>query len=160
MGMGARYTLVRKLGAGGMGDVWEGVDTSLGRRVAIKTIKPELASDPLMFARFRQEAEAAAGLGHPNIIQVIELTDDSPPLLVMEMLDGQSLRDLLHAEGRLAPQRACFIALQILSALAAAHGARIVHRDIKPGNVYVVKTLAVADFVKVLDFGIAKLLDR
>ena len=159
-GAGARYTLVRKLGAGGMGDVWEATDTSLGRRVAVKTLKPELAIDPQMFARFRQEAEAAASLGHPNIIQVIELTTDDQPLLVMEMLDGQSLRDLIIAEGRLAQPRACFIALQILSALAAAHGARIVHRDIKPANVYVVKTLAVADFVKVLDFGIAKLLDR
>ena len=154
-----RYALERKLGAGGMGEVWEARDTSLGRRVAVKTIKPNVASVTQVFARFRQEAETAASLGHPNIIHVIELTTGDPPLLVMELLDGRSLRELLAETGRLEARRACFIALQILSALSAAHSARIVHRDIKPANVFIVRTLAVEDFVKVLDFGIAKLLD-
>ena len=154
-----RYVVGRVLGGGGMGEVYEAVQKGLSRRVAIKLLKPELAKNPEMLSRFRLEAEAAAALGHPNIVQVTDLSvvPGEVPYLVMEHLDGRSLHDLIETEGRLAPERAAFIGLQILSALAAAHAAQIVHRDIKPANVFVVQTLA-QDIVKLLDFGVAKLL--
>jgi serine/threonine-protein kinase len=155
-----RYVVGRVLGGGGMGDVYEAVQRGLSRRVAIKLLKPELAKDPEMLSRFRREAEAAAALGHPNIVQVTDLCVEPGEMayLVMEHLEGKSLDDILVAEGRLAPDRAVFIALQVLSALASAHAAQIVHRDIKPGNVFVMRTLA-QDIVKLLDFGVAKLLE-
>jgi serine/threonine-protein kinase len=155
-----RYVIGRVLGGGGMGDVYEAVQRGLSRRVAIKLLKPELARNPEMLSRFRLEAEAAAALGHPNIVQVTDLcvVPGEAPYLVMEHLDGKSLHDIIATEGRLAPERASFIALQVLSALAAAHTAGIVHRDIKPANIFVVQTLA-QDIVKLLDFGVAKLLE-
>ena len=159
--LGGKYVIVRPLGSGGMGEVYEAIQKDLSRPVAIKLLRVEVASDPAMFLRFRREAEAAASLGHPNIVQVLDFRNEpgEPPMLVMEKLEGRSLRDLLADPGPLAPARAVFIAVQILSALAAAHDANIVHRDVKPANVFILKTLAVRDFVKVLDFGIAKFLD-
>ncbi len=155
-----RYVIGRVLGGGGMGEVYEAVQRGLSRRVAIKLLKPELAKNAEMLSRFRLEAEAAAALGHPNIVQVTDLcvTPGERPYLVMEHLDGKSLHDIITNEGRLAPDRAAFIAQQVLSALAAAHAAGIVHRDIKPANIFVVQTLA-QDIVKLLDFGVAKLLE-
>src|SRR5437763_17143162 len=122
-----------------MGEVYEAVQRGLSRRVAIKLLKPELAKNAEMLSRFRLEAEAAAVLGHPNIVQVTDLSvvPGEPPYLVMEHLDGQSLHDIISTEGRLQAERAVFIALQLLSALSAAHAAQIVHRDIKPANVFV-----------------------
>jgi serine/threonine-protein kinase len=156
-----RYVVGRVLGGGGMGEVYEAVQKGLSRRVAIKLLKPELATNPEMLSRFRREAEAAAALGHPNIVQVTDLCvqPNEPPYLVMEHLDGQSLHDLIGSEGRLTPERSVFIAMQILSALTAAHAAQIVHRDIKPANIFIQQTLAVSDIVKLLDFGVAKLLE-
>ena len=141
-----------------MGAVFEGTQEGLGRRVAVKLLDPQLAADPSQLERFRREGEVVAALGHPNIVQVTDLQfSDQGPFLVMELLRGQSLGGLLDAEQTLPPNRVAFIAAQVLSALGAAHRAGVVHRDIKPDNVFILSEAAVPDSVKVLDFGIAKL---
>ena len=152
---------MRPLGRGGMGEVYEAVQEPLSRKVALKTILPELAERSAAFSRFRREAESSAALGHPNIVQVTDFQNlpGEPPLLVMELLEGITLRAAIDAAGKMDPARACFIAMQILSGLEAAHRAGIVHRDVKPANVFLMSTLAVRDLVKVLDFGVAKLVE-
>lgn len=159
--LAGKYVIVRLLESGGMGDVYDAFQKDLSRAVAIKLLRADVVGEQATFLRFRREAEAAASLGHPNIIQILDFRNDdgAQPMLVMEKLEGRSLRDLLAEARTLAPPRAAFIGLQILSALAAAHAANIVHRDIKPANVFIIKTFAVRDFVKVLDFGVAKVLD-
>jgi serine/threonine-protein kinase len=159
--MAGKYVIVRPLESGGMGDVYDAWQKDLSRPVAIKLLRADVMADPAMFLRFRREAEAAASLGHPNIVRVLDFRNDpdEQPMLIMEKLEGKSLRELLGQEGMLTPPRAVFIALQILSALGAAHDAKIVHRDVKPANVFILKTFAVRDFVKVLDFGVAKVLE-
>lgn len=154
-----RYQIVRAVGRGGMGEVYEAVQVSLGRRVALKTIREDLAERADLLARFRREAESAAALGHPNLVQVTDFQANrgEPPFLVMEMLDGSTLKDVLEQAGRIDPARAAFIGVQVLSGLAAAHRAGIIHRDVKPGNLFLQSTTAMRDIVKVLDFGVAKL---
>ena len=145
-----------------MGAVYEAVQDDLGRRVAIKVLLDlSVAPSAESLARFRIEAEAAARLANPHIVQVSDFQTNAgePPFLVMELLSGQSLRELFRADGRMPWTRASRIGLQVLAALGAAHDAKIVHRDIKPANIFVVSSAAVADFVKVVDFGIAKLLE-
>ena len=157
--VGASYRIVRLIGHGGMGEVYEALHEPLSRRVALKKIRGDhIASDELL-TRFRREAEASAALGHPNIVQVTDfvLEDERSPAMVMELLEGRTLRDLVSGALRLEPSRAVFISLQILSGLAAAHDAGIIHRDVKPANVFLQKTLALRDHVKLLDFGVAKL---
>jgi serine/threonine protein kinase/predicted ATPase len=156
--LAGRYRLGVELGRGGVGRVYEAVDTRLQRRVAVKLLHAsELRHEQL--ARFRREALAAGSLGHPNIVQVTDFvaTPPEPPFLVMERLEGESLSQLLIREGSIAVERAGFIASQVLAALSAAHAAGIVHRDIKPGNVFIVEVSGVRDIAKVLDFGVAKL---
>lgn len=155
--LAGRYRLESILGKGGMGVVYEAVQEDLGRRVAIKLISGSVSSTGL--ARLRQEAEATARLGNPHIVQVTDFQSNpgEPPFLVMELLHGRSLRALLKAEGVIGWQRAARFGCQILEALAAAHAAGIIHRDIKPDNVFVLASAAVPDMVKVLDFGVAKL---
>jgi serine/threonine-protein kinase len=154
-----RYQIVRAVGRGGMGEVYEATQVQLARRVALKTIRAELASKPELLARFRREAESAAALGHPNLVQVTDFQANpgEAAFLVMEMLDGTTLAHVLESEGRLDPARAAFIAVQLLSGLAAAHRAGIVHRDVKPANIFLQSTSVMRDLVKVLDFGVAKL---
>ncbi|MBL8611629.1 MAG: protein kinase [Myxococcales bacterium] len=153
-----RYRIVRLLGEGGMGAVYEAVQLPIGRRCALKTLLPALARDPASVARFEREARAAASLGHPNIVQVTDfLWEGGIPVLVMELLEGRSLGAVLRDEGRVAPQRAAFVASQVLLALEAAHRAGIVHRDIKPDNVFLTSISGMTDIVKVVDWGIAKL---
>lgn len=156
--LGGKYRIVRKLGEGGMGAVYAGVQEPLGRKVAVKVLLPVLARDATLVGRFQREAELAASLGHPNIVQVTDFgVDDGSAFLVMDLLDGESLGSALERETALAPSRVCFIAAQVLSALEAAHARGVVHRDLKPDNIYLTSVSGVADLVKLLDFGIARL---
>jgi len=158
--LGGRYEVRRVLGQGGMGAVYEGCQSTLGRAVAIKLLRAELLEDPTSVLRFRREAEATARLGHPNIVQVIdfEWTEGEPPFLVMELLRGQSLRDLLKNEPALTEARVASIAVQVLAALDAAHAHGIVHRDLTPANIFLVEDAGGVEHVKLLDFGVAKLI--
>jgi serine/threonine-protein kinase len=159
--LGERYRLARLMGRGGMGAVYEAVDQGSSRRVAIKVLHPFLSEDGLPLARLRREAQAAASLGHPNVVEVIAFHSSPTELayIVMEHLEGRSLLELLKSEKTLPPQRVVPLVRHVLSALGAAHAAGIVHRDIKPGNVMVVAPEAGREVAKVLDFGIAKMME-
>jgi len=151
-----RYLLRRELGAGGMGVVYEAWQEDLRRAVAVKLLH---AASQAAITRFQREAQAAAALGHPHIVQVLDFgaPHGQPPFLVMELLSGQSLAELLEREGTLSAERARRFGIQVLSALEAAHAAGIVHRDIKPMNLFVTRTPTLGEVVKVLDFGVAKM---
>ena len=157
-----KYRVIRHLSSGGMGAVYEVEHRGLGKRLAAKMLKPELARREDLLERFRREARAASAIGHEHIIEVTDLgqTAHKVPFLVMELLAGQTLSALCKSERRLEPARAVHIARQILSALAAAHARGIVHRDLKPENVFLIERGGDPDFVKLLDFGIVKLLDE
>ena len=156
-----RYELGNLIGRGGMADVYEGVDTRLGRTVAVKLLKSDLANDPAFEARFRQEAQASARMGHPTIVRVYdageEITTDEYgnqhkfPFIVMEYVRGTLLRDLMH-ERRLTRQEALDYGIGVLTALEFSHRAGVVHRDIKSANIMINE----AGQVKVMDFGIAR----
>ncbi|MGE3633964.1 MAG: serine/threonine-protein kinase, partial [Sandaracinaceae bacterium] len=156
--LGQRYRILRVLGRGGMGAVYEAIQENLGRRVAIKVLLDGLSHDPDLVERFRREADAAGRLMHPHIVQVTDFlrSRGEPAAIVMELLDGEPLLAVLQ-RGPLPIARACRIAVQLLSALAAAHDAGIVHRDLKPANVFLVPLAGGDEYVKLLDFGIAKL---
>jgi eukaryotic-like serine/threonine-protein kinase len=150
--LGGRYRLARRMAIGGMGQVWEAEDTVLHRTVAIKILSDALSSDGTSAERFRREAQAAAGLSHPNVAGVFDYgEDDGTQFIVMELVAGETLAERIRREGRLDPGDAARIAGEIAAALEVAHEAGIVHRDIKPGNVM----LTEQGQVKVLDFGIA-----
>jgi serine/threonine-protein kinase len=158
--LGGKYRVVRILGEGGMGCVYEG-EQQLGttkRKVAVKTLHPHLSRDEKIKARFEREVGTIAELEHPNTIQVYDFgaTSDGILYIVMEFLHGRSLADLLEKEGALTPDRALHIVEQVCGSLEEAHGRGIVHRDLKPDNVVLVDRAGKKDFVKVLDFGIAK----
>ncbi|HKE98616.1 MAG TPA: Stk1 family PASTA domain-containing Ser/Thr kinase [Actinomycetes bacterium] len=147
-----RYERRQLLGSGGMGEVYEGYDRLLARRVAIKVLLDPYNRDPVFLTRFEREAQAAARLVHPNIVGVYDVgVQDETRFIVMEHVKGATLRDLLTQRRRLAPVRTIHIAVQVCSALAVAHAHGIVHRDIKPGNIMVDEH----DRVKVMDFGLA-----
>ena len=152
--LGGRYRLGERIGTGGMADVRKGVDVRLGREVAVKVLRPDLARDPSFQARFRREAQAAASLNAASIVSVYDTGEDphGVPYIVMEFVAGRTLRDVIHDEGRLLPQRALELTADICAALEVAHAAGIVHRDIKPANVM----LTPSGQVKVMDFGIAR----
>lgn len=160
--LGDRYEIGEVIGRGGMAEVHEGRDLRLGRRVAVKILRPDLARDPAFQARFRREAQSAAALNHPNIVAVYDTGEDVltseggertvVPYIVMEYVDGMTLRQLLASGRRLLPERALEITGGVLSALDYAHRHGIVHRDIKPANVMLTRT----GDVKVMDFGIAR----
>ncbi len=150
------YQILSRLGEGGMGVVYKARDTLLGRTVALKVLPPELVNDPERKRRFVQEAKAASSLNHPNIVTVYDIVgDEGVDFIVMEYVAGQTLAEIL-AGRRLALDDALKYAVQIASALAAAHGAGVVHRDLKPGNIMVDGQ----GVVKVVDFGLAKLAAR
>src|SRR5271165_446722 len=152
----AHYKIISLLGAGGMGEVYLAEDTRLKRKVALKTLAPELTGDEPGLRRFELEARAASALNHPNILTVYEFGQaDGLHFIVSEFVEGATLRQRME-RGRLELNAAVDIAIQIAGALAAAHACGIVHRDIKPENV-IVRTDGI---VKVLDFGIAKLSPR
>jgi len=152
--LGGRYRLGERIGTGGMADVRKGLDVRLGREVAVKVLRPDLARDPSFQARFRREAQAAASLSASSIVSVYDTGEDPDgvPYIVMEFVAGRTLRDVVHDEGRLLPQRALELTADICTALEVAHAAGIVHRDIKPANVM----LSPSGQVKVMDFGIAR----
>src|SRR5512141_3070325 len=148
------YEILAPLGAGGMGEVYRARDSRLRRDVAIKVLPPELATDPDRNQRFEQEARAASGLNHHNIVTIHDIgSSDSTVFIAMELVEGKTLREILLA-GALPTRRLLDIACQIADGLAKAHSAGIVHRDLKPENVMVSKD----GVVKILDFGLAKLL--
>ena len=158
--IGGRYELGELLGRGGMAEVRKGTDTRLGRVVAIKRLRTDLASDATFQARFRREAQSAASLNHPAIVAVYDTgeeaaTDGSEvnqPYIVMEYVAGRTLRDILREGRKILPERALEITSGVLAALDYSHRAGIIHRDIKPGNVM----LTPSGDVKVMDFGIAR----
>jgi serine/threonine protein kinase/Tol biopolymer transport system component len=156
------YEIASRVGAGGMGEVWRARDTRLGRDVAVKVLPESLAADPDRLRRFEQEARAAGSLNHPNLIAVYDVgADESTPYLVMELLEGETLRekiDEIPGEGgvRIPIRKALDYAGQMAEGLAAAHQRGIVHRDLKPDNVFVTND----GRVKILDFGLAKLAGR
>ncbi|MFW6723385.1 Stk1 family PASTA domain-containing Ser/Thr kinase [Streptomyces sp. MAR4 CNY-716] len=155
--LGGRYELGQVLGRGGMAEVYLAHDTRLGRTVAVKTLRADMARDPSFQARFRREAQSAASLNHPAIVAVYDTGEDyidgvSIPYIVMEYVDGSTLRELLHSGRKLLPERTLEMCTGILQALEYSHRSGIVHRDIKPANVMLTRT----GQVKVMDFGIAR----
>ena len=155
--LGNRYELGAVLGRGGMAEVFMARDIRLGRAVAVKTLRADMARDATFQARFRREAQSAASLNHPAIVAVYDTGEDyiggiSLPYIVMEYVDGSTLRDLLHSGRRLLPERAMEITSGVLQALDYSHRNGIIHRDIKPANVMLTRQGA----VKVMDFGIAR----
>lgn len=155
------YRITREIAAGGMGAIYEAVNVRLSnKRFAVKLLHPALAKDPGTIARFRREAEIATSLGHRHIVDVLDFhqTDRGQPYMVMEYLEGQTLQDLLSRVGTLVPQRVLEIVEQVGSALQAAHDNGIVHRDMKPENIFL-EDLGGEVIAKVLDFGISKIRD-
>jgi beta-lactam-binding protein with PASTA domain/tRNA A-37 threonylcarbamoyl transferase component Bud32 len=155
--LGERYEIGGVLGRGGMAEVHRGRDLRLGREVAVKVLRHDLARDPSFQVRFRREAQAAASLNHPAIVAVYDTGEDrtttgATPYIVMEYVEGETLRDVLRREGRLQPERAMSLAADICGALDFSHRNGIVHRDVKPGNVMITPQ----GTVKVMDFGIAR----
>ena len=158
--VGGRYELGELLGRGGMAEVRKGTDTRLGRVVAVKRLRTDLASDATFQARFRREAQSSASLNHPSIVAVYDTGEEpaadgsgiAQPYIVMEYVAGRTLRDILREGRKILPERALEITSGVLSALDYSHRAGIIHRDIKPGNVM----LTPSGDVKVMDFGIAR----
>ncbi len=159
--LAGRYQIGALLGHGGMADVHVGTDTRLGRKVAVKLLRPSLANDPKFRLLFREEAQKAARMAHPTIVRVFDAGEETVrdahgfetqlPFIVMEFVDGRMLKDII-ADGPLEPKEAARIVAQVLTALEYSHRALLVHRDIKPGNIMVTQT----GQVKVMDFGIAR----
>ena len=155
--LGERYEIGGVLGRGGMAEVHRGRDLRLGREVAVKVLRSDLARDPSFQVRFRREAQASASLNHPAIVAVYDTGEDrtatgATPYIVMEYVEGETLRDVLRREGRLSPERAMSLSADVCGALDFSHRNGIVHRDVKPGNVMITPQ----GTVKVMDFGIAR----
>lgn len=151
--LSSRYEIIDKLGEGGMAIVYRGLDTLLHREVAIKVLREQYASDEQFVERFRREAQAAASLSHPNVVNIYDVGEvEGVHFIVMEYVHGRSLRRIIQDEGRLSPLRAARYALQICDGLQHAHEHGLIHRDIKPHNILITPD----DRVKVTDFGIAR----
>lgn len=162
VGVGSRigkYEVLAPIGEGGFGAVFRAKHLETKKQVAIKVLSRDLAKQNReIVQRFQQEAFIGNEIGHENIVETFDFggTDGGQLYIVMEFLDGISLHDEIKRNGPMAPERAVPIALQIADALGAAHARGIVHRDLKPANVFLVRRAGRADFVKVLDFGVAK----
>ena len=152
---GGRYTVLARVGSGGMAEVYRARDELLGREVALKVLHERFSKDRSFVERFKREAQAAANLNHPNIVSLFDYgADDGTYFIVMELIDGKSLSDVLSDEGPLMPERAAEIAADVAKALSRAHTGGLVHRDIKPSNIMLTST----GQTKVTDFGIARAL--
>ncbi len=164
--VGGKYRVLRLIGSGGMGTVWEGVHATLGTRVAIKLIKPQFAQQREARARFEIEARAAAKLKSKHAVQVYDygVSTEGQPYIVMEFLEGQSLSDAIVSRGTLPPTAVAQIIAQAARALSKAHGAGVVHRDLKPDNIFLARSDEPVDglpfVVKLVDFGIAKMFEE
>jgi len=156
-----RYRILAKLGEGGMGAVFRAEQISLKRTVAVKLLRPEILGNQMLLRRFNIEAEAVAKLNHPNTVNIYDFGQDTDGTLfiAMELIEGRSLRSVIHGEAPLLPRRALAIAAQVAASLADAHAHAVVHRDLKPDNVMLQDRGRERDIVRVLDFGIAKLRD-
>lgn len=154
-----KYRVIRRIGEGGMGTVYEGENTRIARRVAIKVLHEHVASSPEFAQRFEREARASARIGSPHVCDVLDLGDlsNGDRFIVMEFLDGESLEDRL-LKGRLTAAQLAPIAFEILEGLGTMHQAGVVHRDLKPANVFLTRGPKKAEVVKILDFGVAKIL--
>ncbi len=157
-----RYRVEATLGHGGMGDVYLGRHLLMERRVAVKVLNPDRATQPNAARRFVREAKSAFQFDHPHCIRVTDFgaTDDGVLYLVMDYLDGRTVGEEIHIDGPLSPARVARISSQVAAALDHAHGLGLIHRDLKPDNIMLVKRRDDPDFVKVLDFGLAKLFDQ
>jgi len=150
---GGRYVVLERIGVGGMAEVYRARDELLGREVAVKVLSERLSQDRAFVERFRREAQSAANLNHPNIVSLYDYgSTESASYIVMEFIDGPALSEVLSSDGRLTPERAAEIGVDVAKALERAHSAGIVHRDIKPGNIMMTTT----GQTKVTDFGIAR----
>jgi eukaryotic-like serine/threonine-protein kinase len=153
-----KYALLRELGSGAAGAVYEAEHLVVGKRVAVKVLDPELGKNPALRTRFVAEARAAARIGHANVVDIHDLgvAPDGTSYMVMELLEGETLEQIILARGAIPSAYACELMLQVLAALGAAHSLGIVHRDLKPANVIVTHPRPDRPHVTVLDFGIAK----
>jgi eukaryotic-like serine/threonine-protein kinase len=154
-----KYRIVRLIGEGGMGSVFEGENTRIRRRVAIKVLSSQLVANEELIARFEREAQAAGQIGNDHILEVLDLGSlpSGERYMVLEYLDGETLADRMKRLIRLTPQQLVPLARQFLSALSAAHAAGIIHRDLKPENIFILRGKAGRlDFVKLIDFGVSK----
>jgi serine/threonine protein kinase len=152
------FRLIRLIGQGGMGTVYEGTQLRLNKRVAVKVLARQLASNEEALARFRREAEVTSSLGHPHIVHVFDFgtAPSGEPYLVMEYLEGEDLDQRIRRAGRLSLASVVNIVKQVASALSSTHSKGIVHRDLKPANIFVLEVEGETDFVKIVDFGISK----
>jgi serine/threonine-protein kinase len=163
--LAGRYECVSQIGFGGMGAVYRAKDTNLDRDVAVKLLRnlsDEEQHHDLNKERFRLEALALSRLRHPNTVQVTDFghAEDGLPFIVTELLEGRSIEELINDEGAVAPKRVVHIISQICMSLSEAHGAGIVHRDLKPSNIFLIDVVGAPEFVKVIDFGVARLLQN
>ena len=150
-----RYEIGKRIGRGGMAEIFQARDILLDRPVAIKVLFPEFATDPAFVERFRREAQAAANLNHPNIVGVYDWGKvNNTYYIAMEYVNGRTLADILKQSGTLTPMQVCDVMSEVAAALGSAHQNGVIHRDVKPGNILV----STVGQVKVADFGIARAL--
>ena len=155
-----KYRLQRQLGQGGMGTVYKALHEQINKPVAVKVLLPQDGAKGELVARFHREAQAAASAGHRGIVDIYDVgvCNDGAPFLVMELLQGEDLGDLIEKRGRLDVAFTAYVVCHVLSALSAAHGAGVVHRDLKPDNIFLVESGASLPEVKLLDFGISRVI--
>ena len=162
--LAGKYKILKKIGEGGMGSVYIANQDPIDRKVAVKVLLSKLAEDEVAVKRFEQEAKAISRMQHPNTVTIYDFgktseEEDERLYIVMEYLRGQTLTQVLRADGQLAPIRAARIMRQVCASLGDAHAAGIIHRDLKPDNIFLTEVGGDKDWVKVLDFGVAKLAD-
>src|SRR3954452_2106214 len=157
--LAGKYRVEQRLSVGGMGAVYRGTHVLMGKTVAIKVLRPSLAADEKIVARFSREARAASKISHPHALSVTDFGEDEGGIvfLIMEFLDGRTLKEIIRRDGPLPLSRAVEIMRQVGSALDAAHAEGVVHRDLKSDNIMLVDLDSHSDWAKVLDFGIAKI---